>query len=56
MGSIQYTDSTGVLKTVDLAGAGTVGDVIDLLNDAGLNASISADGSGFEVSDPGGGP
>ncbi|MBU1074253.1 hypothetical protein KKG45_13485, partial [bacterium] len=55
-GIINWTDSVGVPLEVDLSGAGTVSDVIDILNAAGLNAAISADGSGLTVTDPGGGP
>jgi flagellar hook-associated protein 3 FlgL len=56
MGGIAFTGSTGVEQTVDLSGAGTVGDVIDILADAGLTAVISADGRNLEITDPGGGP
>ena len=55
-GSLTWTDSTGVAKELDLSGAATVQDVLDLLNAAGLTASISADGTGLTVTDPGGGP
>ncbi len=55
-GSINWTDSNGTPLEVDLSGAGTVQDVIDILNAAGLSAAISADGTGLTVTDPGGGP
>lgn len=55
-GSITWTDSNDVPLEVDLSGAGTVADVIGILNAAGLNAAISTDGSGLTVTDPGGGP
>ena len=55
-GTIIWTDSNGTPLEVDLAGAGTVNDVITILGNAGLTASISADGSGLTVIDPGGGP
>ncbi|HPF33917.1 MAG TPA: hypothetical protein P5571_06015 [Candidatus Krumholzibacteria bacterium] len=56
MGSIQFTDASGIEKTVDLSGAGTIADVISILGAAGLTAAISADGSGLAVTDPAGGP
>ncbi len=56
MGTVMFTGSSGVEQSVDLSGAGTIGDVINLFNDAGLNAAISADGSHLTVTDPGGGP
>jgi flagellin-like hook-associated protein FlgL len=55
-GTIIYTDGTDTEYTLDLSGAGTVGDIVNLLNDAGLTASINADGTGLTVIDPGGGP
>lgn len=56
MGTILFTDAGGVEKSVDLSGAGTIGDVISILGDAGLTAAISADGTGLTVTDPAGGP
>ena len=56
MGTVMFTGSSGVEQSVDLSGAGNIGDVINLLNDAGLNAAISTDGSHLTVTDPGGGP
>jgi len=53
-GTILFTDASGVEKSVDLSGAGTVQDVIDLLGEAGLTATIDAAGRGLVVSDPGG--
>lgn len=55
-GSITWIDSVGVPLVVDLSGAGTVQDVLDILNAAGLIAAISADGSGITLTDSGGGP
>lgn len=55
-GSITWTGSSGVALELDLSGASTLQDVIDLLNDAGLSASLSTDGTGLTVTDPGGGP
>lgn len=55
-GAIMITDSSGMPKILDLTGAGTVGDVLNILDGAGLDASISADGRGIVVDDPGGGP
>jgi len=55
-GTIIWTDSNGTPLEVDLSGAGTVNDLITILGNAGLTASISADGSGLTVTDPGGGP
>ena len=55
-GTITWTSSAGGPLEVDLSGAGTVADVIDILGNAGLNVSISADGRGLTVTDPGGGP
>ncbi len=55
-GTITWTDSVGVPLEVDLSGAGTISDVIDILSAAGLTAVISADGTGLTVTDPGGGP
>ena len=56
MGSIIYHGGAGVDMTVDLSGAGTLGDVINLLADAGLTATISGDGRNLEITDPAGGP
>jgi len=56
MGSIMFTDSTGIEKSVDLSGSGTIGDIINLLNAAGLNASIGSGGTSLTITDPGGGP
>ncbi len=56
MGSIVYSGNAGVDMTVDLSGAGTIGDVISLLGDAGLTAVISSDGRNLEITDPAGGP
>jgi len=50
-----FTGSSGVEQTVDLSGAGTIGDVISLFASAGLTAAVSADGTHLTVSDPGGG-
>jgi len=55
-GLVQWTGADGVQMQLDLSGAGTVGDVLSLLNAAGLTASLSADGSGLQVADPAGGP
>ncbi len=55
-GIINWIDSTGIPLEVDLSGSGTIQDVIDILNAAGLTAAISADGTGMTVTDPGGGP
>jgi flagellin-like hook-associated protein FlgL len=55
-GSINWIDSVGTPLSVDLSGAGTVQDIIDMLGAAGLTAAISTDGSGLTVTDPGGGP
>ncbi len=55
-GIVQWTGADDVQMQLDLSGAGTVGDLLALLNAAGLNAAISPDGSGFQVADPAGGP
>ncbi len=55
-GTIYFTDASGVEKSVDLSGAGTVQDIIDLLGAAGLTVAILPDGSGLQVTDPAGGP
>ncbi len=55
-GTITWTGSLGVPLEVDLSGAGTVQDILDILNAAGLTAAISADGTGITLTDPGGGP
>jgi flagellar hook-associated protein 3 FlgL len=55
-GIVQWTGADGVQLQLDLSGAGTVGDVLSLLNAAGLNATLAADGSGLQVTDPAGGP
>lgn len=56
MGTILFTDASGVEKSVDLSGAGTIGDVISILATAGLTAAVGPDGTGLTVTDPAGGP
>ena len=55
-GIVQWTGADGVQKQLDLSGAGTVGDVLALLNAAGLAAALAPGGTGLQVSDPAGGP
>lgn len=56
MGTVFFTGSSGVEQSVDLSGAGTIGDVMDLLTTAGLTVGFTSDGRGLEITDPGGGP
>ncbi len=55
-GAIMVTDSSGMAKILNITGAGTVQDILTILNTSGLSASITPDGSGIQVVDPGGGP
>jgi flagellar hook-associated protein 3 FlgL len=55
-GMIAWTDASGVELQLDLTGAGTIQDVLDLLNAAGLNATRNADLTGLTITDPAGGP
>lgn len=55
-GTIAWTDATGLEKQLDLSGAGTIQDVIDLLGAAGLTVGLNAAQDGLLVTDPGGGP
>lgn len=56
-GSIQITDRSGASDTVDLSGARTVSEVVDLINGsaAGVAASVNQAGNGLQITDTSGG-
>ena len=53
LGTIDVTNRSGVLTTIDLSSAESVDDIISLINDAnaGINASINSVGTGILLSD-----
>jgi flagellar hook-associated protein 2 len=52
-GQISITDRSGASATVDLTGAGSLGEVIDAINGAGIGveAAINAEGHGITLTD-----
>jgi flagellar hook-associated protein 2 len=57
LGSIQITNASTGTATVDLSGAKTVQDVLDLISNSGINvtAALNAAGNGIQVTDNSGG-
>ncbi len=56
-GSIQITDRSGASDTIDLSGATTISEVVELINAsaAGVEASVNDAGNGLQISDTSGG-
>ncbi|HEY8666575.1 MAG TPA: flagellar filament capping protein FliD [Tepidisphaeraceae bacterium] len=57
LGKIKLTNSAGAAASVDLAGSKNVGDIINAINakNAGITASINANGDGILLTDTAGG-
>lgn len=57
LGQISITDRTGAAATVDLAGATSMQDVLDAINQAGIGvkASLKSSGNGIQLTDTSGG-
>lgn len=55
-GIITITAARGTPFEVDFSGADTIEDIIEILQEAGLDAEIRSDFTGLKISDPEGGP
>jgi len=55
-GIITITAARGTPFEVDLSGADTIEDIIEILQEAGLDAEIRSDFTGLKITDPDGGP
>ena len=57
LGTVQVTDRTGAMASVDLTGAKTVNDLLDGLNSSGvgIKAELKASGNGIQITDTSGG-